>query len=75
MKLLRPCSCERTKDFLKSHINNKIIKTVKIVIIIIIIIIIITITIIEIIITIKPYDPPYNLLNSLTMFTLIRNIF
>ena len=74
MKLLRPCSCERTKDFLKSHINNKIIKTVKIVIIIIIIIII-TITIIEIIITIKPYDPPYNLLNSLTMFTLIRNIF
>ena len=75
MKLLRPCSCERTKDFLKSHINNKIIKTVKIVIIIIIIIIIITIPIIEIIITIKPYDPPYNLLNSLTMFTLIRNIF
>ena len=75
MKLLRPCSCERTKDFLKSHINNKIIKTVKIVIIIIIIIIIITIIIIEIIITIKPYDPPYNLLNSLTMFTLIRNIF
>ena len=74
MKLSRPCSCERTKDFLKSHINNKIIKTVKIVIIIIIIIII-TITIIEIIITIKPYDPPYNLLNSLTMFTLIRNIF
>ena len=73
MKLLRPCSCERTKDFLKSHINNKIIKTVKIVIIIIIIII--TIIIIEIIITIKPYDPPYNLLNSLTMFTLIRNIF